>query len=33
MAGRVFGMIRRGFGLDYLALMGSELLRALHFGS
>jgi hypothetical protein len=33
MAGRVFGMIRRSFGLNYLALTGSGLLRALHFGS
>jgi hypothetical protein len=33
MAGRIFGMIRRGFGFDYSALRGSGLLRALHFGS
>ena len=33
MAERIFGMIRRGFGPDYLALTGLGLRRALHFGS
>jgi hypothetical protein len=33
MAGRIFGMTRRGFGLDYVTLTGSGLLRALCLGS